>query len=325
MRPNPLRSHLLKATAVLLFAGLAPMPRAHAVAKEIVELQTQVEQMQTLLNQMKQSNDERLGAIINLVQQNTDNVNKMTAAISQLQRSVAAQNEGGGKIDQISGQMQSLNDSVDELKTRIAHLDTALQNIQSQLQNTPANVPTGGGAPPPQTAAPAPSGGSAAAPPPAGNFGGGAPMQSQAPPLQQSYQSAIRDYNSGKYDVASAEFGDVVHYYPQDDLAGNSQFYIGEIAYRQGKYPAAVKSYDAVLEQFPGNNKAPAAELRKGESLLAINQRDAGVRELRSLIQRYPMTPEAQEARSKLNGMGVRINAGTATAAKPSAYTPAPQ
>jgi tol-pal system protein YbgF len=311
-----MRQQLLRVTFLLSLAALLPMPRARAASKEMVELQTQVQQLQDTLTQMKQANDERLGVIINLVQQNTDNVNKMTATITQLQQALSAQNEaGGGKIDQISGQLQSLNDSVDELKTRIGKLDSAIQSVQSQLQNTPSNVPAGGnpGAQPPpgmaanQQAAP---NGDGTAP---------APLAAQAPPLQQAYQSALRDYNAGKYAVAASEFGDVVHYYPQDDLAGNSQFYLGEIAYRQGKFADAVKAYDAVLEQFPGNNKAPAAQLRKGESLIAINQRDAGIRELRSLIQRYPMTPEAQEGRSKLNGMGIRINPPAAPG-KPNAY-----
>ncbi len=106
----------------------------------------------------------------------------------------------------------------------------------------------------------------------------------------------------------------MVKYYPQDDLAGNAHFYMGEIAYRQGQYPQAVKQYDVVLEQFAGNPKAPAAQLRKGESLLQSQQREAGAQELRSLIQRYPQTPEAAEARSKLNGMGIRISP------KPTAY-----
>ena len=317
-----MRQLLLRASLVLALATIVPVPGARAASKEIVELQTQVQQIQDLLQQLKQSNDERLGAIINLVQQNTDNVNKMTMTVNQLQQAMTAQNEGGGKLEQVSGQLQSLNDSVDELKTRIGKLDATIQNIQSQLQNAPAGAPTGNAAPPPPGAA----ANNFPASPAQNQLGSQAPAFSpapmaggQMPPLQQSYQSGLRDYNSGKYEVASSEFGDVVRYYPQDDLAGNAQYYMGEIAYRQGKYPQAIKSYDAVLEQFPGNNKAPAAQLRKGESLLAINQKDAGVRELRSLIQRYPMTPEAQEGRSKLNGMGVRINA-LAAPAKPSAY-----
>jgi tol-pal system protein YbgF len=316
-----MRKRLLRIAPVLLLVCMLMPPRAHAVAKEIIELQTQVQQLQDMLTQMKQSNDERLGVLLHLLQQNTDNVNKVTTQVGTLQQSMAAQNEN----TQLSGQMQALNDSVDELKSRIAKLDTTLQNMQGQLQNinTPQNnAPTAG---PAAGTTPQGPGGSAALPPagnagPNGTPGGGGPaggsaMAATAPPLQQLYQSSLRDYNSAKYEVASAEFGDVVHYYPQDDLAGNAQFYLGEIAYRQGKYAQAVKYYDAVLEQFPGNPKAPAAQLRKGESLLASQQRDAGAQELRSLIQRYPQTPEATEARSKLNGLGIRINP-----TKPSAY-----
>jgi len=62
-----------------------------------------------------------------------------------------------------------------------------------------------------------------------------------------------------------------------------------------------------VLEGFSGNPKAPAAQLHKGLALLATNKRDAGIHELRLLIQRHPRTPEAASARTKLNGMGVRI------------------
>ena len=71
-----------------------------------------------------------------------------------------------------------------------------------------------------------------------------------------------------------------------------------------------------VLQQFAGNPKAPASALRKGEAELALDQRDAGIRDLRALIGRYPQTPEATQARSRLNGMGVRV------AAKPTAYRP---
>jgi TolA-binding protein len=49
--------------------------------------------------------------------------------------------------------------------------------------------------------------------------------------------------------------------------------------------------------------------LKKGQALLQEGKRDAAIHEFRSLIQRHPQTPEAQQARSKLNGMGVRIQA----------------
>jgi tol-pal system protein YbgF len=306
-----MRKSFFPAAAILLLSVTALPPRAHAVAKEIIELQTQVSQLQDMISQMKQSNDERMGVLLHMVQQNADSITRMTTQVGAMQQAMSSQNEN----QQLSGQMQALNDSVDELKTRIGKLDATLQSVQAQLQNVQNPSTTG----PTQPAGPAPAGpgGMAETTAPGGNLapqptaGNGAGI---AAPLQQTYQAALRDYNSAKYDLSNSEFSDVVKYYPQDDLAGNAHFYMGEIAYRQGKYPQAVKQYDVVLEQFAGNPKAPAAQLRKGESLLQTQQREAGAEELRSLIQRYPQTPEAAEARSKLNGMGIRINS------KPTAY-----
>jgi len=212
-------------------------------------------------------------------------------------------------VDQLPGPMQGLNESVDELKSRLGRIEKSLKDMQGQLQNVNTQPAVGGlqGGPP---TGQLPGGGTDA---------GAAPAQPAAPPVDQLYQGGLRDYNGAKYDVAAGEFSDVLKYYPQDNLAGNAQFYLGEIAYRQGDYKTAIKNYDAVLEQFPGNPKVPAAQLRKGEAELATNQRDAGIRDLRNLIQRYPQTPEAAQARSRLNGMGVRI---TAPKPSPSAYQP---
>ena len=307
-----LQSRLL--AAAILAAVLASAPvRAHAVAKEIIQLQTQVDQLVDMVQRLQSSLDSRFGVLQNLAQQTADQAKQMNAAVNDLQQKLNAQNEAAnGKVDTVSGQVQSLNDSVDELKTRIAKLDKTIQDMQTQLQNVqtpPAQSPTPNGAPgvgtPPGSGQPTPGtpGGSSGAMAPS------APPMSQTPPLQETFQSGLRDFNAGRYQLAAGEFQDVLHYYPLDDLAGTSQFYLGEIAYQQKNYDAAVNAYNAVLEGFAGNPKAPAAELHKGLALLETNKRDAGIHELRLLIQRHPRTPEAASARSKLNGMGVRTTA----------------
>jgi TolA-binding protein len=272
---------------------LAPAP-AHAASKEIIELQTQVQQLLDMVQRIQSTLDTRFGVLQNLAQQTADNATQMSAAVNALQQKINAQGEAGsGKMDTVSGQVQSLNDSVDELKSRIAKLDKAIQDMQTQLQN--AQTPPAGAMPG--------SGGTAPLP---GSPSSG-PAGSQIPPLQETFQAGVRDYNAAKYEVAAGEFQDVLHYYPMDDMAGTAQFYLGEIAYRQQNYSEAVKAYNAVLEGFSGNPKAPAAQLRKGLALLQMNKRDAGIHELRLLIQRHPQTPEAAQARTKLNGLGVRL------------------
>lgn len=293
-----LRTFRTPLLAVALFASMtafAPM-RAHAVSKEIIELQTQVQQLLDMVQRLQSTMDTRFGVLQHLVEQSTDNVNRMSAAVDALQQKIAAQNEAlGGKVDTTAGQVQSVSDSIDELKSRMAKLDKSIQDLQSQLQNMQA-PPAGQQGVPGATNVPAPGGIQ------------GAPAN-QAPPLQETYQAGVRDFNAAKYDVAQGEFQDILQYYPHDDLAGSAQFYLGEIAYRQQNYPEAIKNYTAVLENFPTAKQAPTAQLHKGFSLIQSNKRSAGIQELRSLIQKHPQTPEAAQARTKLNGMGVRISA----------------
>jgi len=294
---STLRNRLIAAAACGLLATALAVP-AHAASKEMIELQTQVQQLLDMVQRLQSTLDTRMGVVQHMVEQTNDATTQMAATVNALQLKINAQTEANnGKLDTVSGQVQSLNDSVDELKSRIAKLDKTVQDLQAQLQamQTPppsAGQPGGqpGGDPN------APQGSAPAAPAPV------------APPLKDTYQAAVRDYNAAHYDVASGEFQDVLHYYPNDDLAGNAQFYLGEIAYHQQNYADAVKNYNVVIETFPGSPKAPAAQLRKGLSLIELGKKDTGIHELRTLIQRHPQTPEATQARSKLNAMGVRVN-----------------
>jgi TolA-binding protein len=296
-RAHTFRNRLLAGAAFALLLATAPAP-AHATSKEIIELQTQVQQLLDMVQRIQSTLDTRFGVLQHLAEQTADDANRVTATVSALQQKINAQSDAAnGKLDTTSGQVQSLNDSVDELKSRIAKLDKSIQDLQAQLQNV-QNASPGG----------VPAAGNSAAPG-AGPAGPTGPAANQTPPLQETFQAGVRDYNAAKYEVAAGEFQDVLHYYPMDDLAGTAQFYLGEIAYRQQNYADAIKSYNAVLEGFSGNSKAPAAQLRKGLALLQMNKKDAGIHELRLLIQRHPQTPEAAQARTKLNGMGVRATA----------------
>jgi TolA-binding protein len=297
--------------AAIILAVALCSPPAHATSKEIIELQTQVQQLLDMMQRLQSTLDTRLGVVQHLAEQTADDANRVTATVNALQQKINAQNEAGnGKLDTVSGQVQSLNDSVDELKSRIAKLDKSVQDLQTQLQSVqnPAPSAVPGVAPPavnPGAAAPLQT----APGPPAEGSAPIAPAANQAPPLQETFQAGLRDYNSARYDVAASEFQDVLHFYPLDDLAGHAEFYLGEIAYRQLKFSEAVKHFNAVLEGFPGSPKAPAAQLRKGFALLQMkDKRDAGIHELRLLIQRHPQTPEAAQARAKLNGLGVKIS-----------------
>src|SRR5712692_151498 len=119
-----------------LWLGATP---AWGVSKEIVQLQTQVQALQDQMARMQQSFDERMGVMQHLVEQSTDNVNKVAAAIANLQSALQKQqNDSGSRVDQLSGQLQALNDTLDELKARLAKVSKQLEDMQAAQQNLAA-------------------------------------------------------------------------------------------------------------------------------------------------------------------------------------------
>jgi len=275
------KKHLLALLALFLLAVCGSRPAVAADTKsQLIQIQTQLQLLQDNMARMQQSMDERMGAIKDLMTQQTDNVNKMGVTIQNLQKTLGTQTtDAATKVDQISGQVQALHDAVDELKARLAKVSKQLDDIQSGQQNLGNPAPGG------QPASPGAASG--------------------APPPDALYNDGLRDFNAGKNDLAAQEFTQFLQVYGNNDLAGNAQFYLGEIQYRQGNLQGAVVSYNKVLDQYPGGNKAAAAQLKKGFALLELGQRSQGVEELRSLIARYPKSPEAMQARDRLAKLGV--------------------
>jgi len=132
---------------VLLFGCTLLATPAFSVSKQIVQLQTQVQALQDQMMQMRQSFDERMGVMKNLVEQSTDNVNKVSSAVNELNATIQKSHQDeGGRADQLSGQIQALHDSVDELKARVGKMTQQLDSIQNAQQNItqpPAGVQPG--------------------------------------------------------------------------------------------------------------------------------------------------------------------------------------
>jgi tol-pal system protein YbgF len=280
------RSRVLTVLTIVSMLWLAAAP-AGGVNKDMVQLQTQVEQLQQQMTSMQRSFDERMGVMKNLVEQDTDAINKAAAALNALQATLQTnlqkqQGDSTARLDQLSGQIQSLNDTLDELKVRLAKVSKQLEDMQSTQQNVAAQQAQ-------QQAQ--------------------QQALAQAPPPDVLYNNGVRDYSGAKNDLATQEFSDYIKFYPNTDLAGNAYFYLAEIQYRQGNYQQAVQNYDQVLQNFPSGNKAASAQLKKGFALIELGKQDDGVKELRHLLQRYPHSPEALQARERLRKLGVAATA----------------
>ncbi|WP_158789071.1 transporter [Granulicella sp. L46] len=312
------RFHSLRRCIVFVALAALPSLPAHAENKDMIQLQTQVQQLQDAIAKLQQTNDESFGMLKALIQQTADSVNTMSTTVNGLKLSMQNQQEAvSASNQQVSGQVQSLNDSIDELKARMARMEKALNAIQNQQQTTNAalsNLPQGGipaGAAPsgPPQAAPNASPNQGTAPdngtdnqPPSTSPSGPPPTNTQ-PSAGDMYRGAYADYISARYSLASSEFTDLIKAYPDDNLSGNGWYYLGEMQMRTHKPTLAIKDYDQVLTRYVDNAKVPAALLHKAQALIDTHQNEAAERELHSLIQRFPVSPEASQARAKLNAI----------------------
>jgi len=302
-------SFLLVALAAGFCFGVmySPAP-AGAASKEIIQLQQDVSRLIDSQNALQTSVEQKHAVLKTLLEQSLDSVNKLNTSMGGLAQSVQqVQANTGSRLDAMGTQVQALADNLDEMKSRMGKLNQQMADAQSTLQSidsklggqAPAlpapSAPLGAtGSPSPATASPVTNPATA----PATNTGGGPP-----PSADVLYAAARRDFDTGKYDLAKQEFQDYMKYYPNTDLAGNAQFYQGEISFAKGNYEEAVSEYDRVLLDFPKSFKLAPAQLKKAFALIEMGQQAAGIRELRAVMQRHPGTEEARRANAKLHEM----------------------
>jgi tol-pal system protein YbgF len=274
-------------------ALLAPQP-AGAVSKEMIELQQTVSQILQAQQDLRSTVDSNNASIKTLVQQSLDSVNKLGGEMNSLQKSVQeVQANTGARIDTMTQQTQGLSDNLQDVQARVGKLSQQLTDVQNLLQSIDARVSGG------STTAPAAANG------PAANPDAGAPPAAM-PPISADtlYQNGLRDMTGGNYELARQEFSDYIKHFPSNDLAGNAQFYLGEIAYAQNDFKGAIASYDTVLANYPRSFKVDASLLKKGTAELELGMKASGIRDLRELVRRSPTSDEGKRAQAKLREIG---------------------
>lgn len=292
--------------AALVAVGMAgsmltPTP-AVAESKEMIRMEQQVSQILQNQTDLRSAIDTNYATMRTLVQQSLDATNQLNGQMQALQKAVQeVQASSGSRIDSMSQQQQGLSDNVQDIQARFGKLSQQLTDVQNVLQSIDAKVSGSSGPSAASSAGPgsynslAPvAGGSSSAPP------------SGMPPISSDtlYQNALRDFTSGNYDLARQEFGDYIKHFPQNDLASNAQFYLGEVAYAQGNFKDAIVQYDNVLTNYPKSFKLAASLLKKGMAELELGTKSTGVRDLREVSRRFPGSDEARRANAKLKEIG---------------------
>jgi tol-pal system protein YbgF len=296
------RKNTLFSVLILLTGCFWTLPQ-YAVNKETVQLMQQVSAMQQQLRDLQDGQTKSNAILQKLTEQILDQVTRLSASIDDIKKSNAqTQAAVGANVDSLKGNLQITQESLDELKARLTRLATDLAAMKTTVQSIDSKI-----ASPSTTGGASPGDAGQSALPPTGAAPGTAPDSPDA-----IYASALSDYTSGRYKLALGEFQQYLKYYGTTPLAGNAQFYIGQIHFMQENFDDAVSAFNVVIERYPEGTKLTQAIYKKGLALEKLGQKASAIREFRSLVNRYPNSPEAKLAAQELSKLSARTS-GAAT------------
>jgi tol-pal system protein YbgF len=203
----------------------------------------------------------------------------LVAKVNEIEDRIASTQGGieqtGYKIEQITARLAQQAQTIEELRAKVAALTPAASAITTNAAGesmSEVNV--------------------------------AAPVVPAADPMQ-TYQSAIRDYQRGNYDLAIEGFREFLTGNTNSDYADNAGYWIGESLYSQKKYREAIAQFDAVVNKFPKSDKVPGALLKKGLAYIALGERGQGIVQLQYVLHEHPNSQEASLARQRLKQLGI--------------------
>ena len=102
-------------------------------------------------------------------------------------------------------------------------------------------------------------------------------------------------------DFAGAEqaLREFVETYPDDDLAGAAQYWLGETYYVRSDFGAAARSFADGFQRYPKSSKAPDNLLKLGMSLAALDRTEDACITLDKLASEYPKSPASIKQRAQ--------------------------
>ncbi len=219
-------------------------------------------------------------------------------------RGVAAGIEQG-RVDALETQVRALAAQVDQLSQQIRQMQpgraaaapqpSPLAQATAPAASTPDNDPIGriiGGtrAPAPQSAnaaiigTPQPSAPSAAA-----------PLIASDASSKQVYETAYGYLLAQDYASAEASFDEFLKRFPNDALAGNAQYWLGETYFVRGQYKPAAAAFLKGYQTYAKNAKAPDALLKLAMSLDRLGQKDAACASFGELTIQVPHGPRPHQ------------------------------
>jgi len=105
---------------------------------------------------------------------------------------------------------------------------------------------------------------------------------------KKQYEFATSFLKNGDYNTAERAFREFVLTNPDDELAGNAQYWYAETFRIRQLYTDAASAYLEGYQKYPKSQKAPINLLKLGVSLVQIGEKDQGCLMITGVKKQYP-------------------------------------
>jgi len=88
------------------------------------------------------------------------------------------------------------------------------------------------------------------------------------------YEQALNDLKGNKLDDSEQKFMQFLNSYPKDALAGNAQYWLGEVYYKKQDFAKSAVAFKEGYSKYPEGTKGPDCLLKLGLSMKALGKKE---------------------------------------------------
>lgn len=270
------KKSVLSLTLLSLAVGCIPTQRELQMERDLTEMKRRLAETERGVATVRQGGETKT-SVDNLARQQAE----LQAAVDTLRVEMQS---FSGRFEDVGRERGGVRDELklvrDDMGLKLTALEDRVSKLEARMQ---------GGVLPAAGAAVVGSAAVAAAP------------AMGAEPPQAFYERGL-DLIQRQGDMAKGRevMQEFLKKYPQDQLAVNAMYWIGESYYGEKKYENAILQFQDVIQKYGDHPKVASALYKQGLSFSALGDNKNAKVILKKVIDTFPLAEEAKRAKEKL-------------------------
>ena len=262
---------------IMLIIGLALVP-CRAEAQTVYSLQTEIDEVRRDL-EMMQRRSYNEDASLTMAPTSAKEIVVQMGQMNENFRDVQ------GRMEELDYKIKKLNERIDLINKDIDVRFNALEG--KEMSGTAASSSISRPTLPTPVASEAPKSitGDAVA------TGDLDPVES-LPEVKEIYQKGLDALKVQNYKMAEESFSKILADYPKDSLAGNAQYWQGEVYYAQKEYEKAAVAFGKGYRNYKDSSKGADSLLKLGMSMKGLKKNPEACAAFQSLKTEFPKAPQ---------------------------------